>query len=139
MKKNIRLIDWMICDDIRQEVSGKFIFIGVYDGDITVPVVPITLTQLIFSSKWDTTEAPIKKFEFKLIQPNGKEIGHTFGEQPTLSPETKRRKAVVQIALSPFTIETLGEYKIEAKVNSIDYDTIASFKVILQSPPQTPV
>lgn len=135
MKKNIKLIDWMICDDIRQEVSGKRIFIGVYNENITVPAVPITIPQLTFYSKWDITETPIKKIEFKIVPPNGQEIGPFVSELPPSPPESKGRKAIVQIGLSPFNIEVSGEYKIEAKVNDIDYDTIASFKVLLSPPP----
>lgn len=139
MKKNIKLIDWMICDDIRQEANGKRMFIGVYNENIIVAVVPIMIPQLTFYSKWDITETPIKKFELKIVQPNGKEIGPIISELPSPSPESKGRKAIVQIGLSPFNIEATGEYKIEAKVNDIDYNTIASFKVILLSPPQIPV
>lgn len=134
MKKNIKLIDWMICDDIRQEVSGKRIFIGVYDENIIVPVIPITIPQLTFYSKWDITETPIKKFEFKIVQPNGKEIGPIISELSPSPPESKGRKAQIQLGVYPFNIEVAGEYKIEAKVNDIDYDTIASFKVLLSPP-----
>lgn len=139
MKKNIKLIDWMICEDIRQEANGKRMFIGVYDENITVSAVPMMLPQLFFYSKWDITEAPIKKFEFKLIQPNEKIIGPIVSELPSPSPESKGRRAVVQIGLSPFNIEVSGEYKIEVKINDIDYSTIASFQVTLLSPPQTSV
>lgn len=136
MKKNIRLIDWMICDDIRQEANGKRMFIGVYDEIITVAVIPVMIPQLIFYSKWDITAEHIKKFEFKMVQPSGKAIGPIVSELPPPSPESKGRRAVVQIGLSPFNIEASGEYRIEAIINDVDYNTIASFKVTLLSPPQ---
>jgi hypothetical protein len=33
----------LLCDDIRREVNGKAILIGVYSGDIIVPTVPTSL------------------------------------------------------------------------------------------------
>lgn len=133
MEKTIRMIDWMLCDDIRQENNGKRIFIGVYDDSIIVPSVPLTIPQIVFYSKWDITAAPIKKFEFKMVQPGGKIIGPIVNELSPPSPESNGRKAIVQIGLTPFNIEASGEYRIQAKINDIDYDTIASFTVTVQS------
>jgi hypothetical protein len=33
----------LLCDDIRREVNGKAILIGVYSGDIIVPTAPTSL------------------------------------------------------------------------------------------------
>jgi len=33
----------ILCDDIRQEMNGKYIFIGVYSGDVLVPHFPMTM------------------------------------------------------------------------------------------------
>jgi|SRR5271165_1920922 len=38
----------IICDDLRVELSGKQILIGVYAGDIIFPAFPAKLNQLIF-------------------------------------------------------------------------------------------
>jgi hypothetical protein len=37
----------IFCDDLRREVNGKAIYIGVYAGAIVVPFVPIGLTSLV--------------------------------------------------------------------------------------------
>jgi len=36
----------IFCDDIRQEIGGKFSYIGVYSGFMFVPAFPITLPKL---------------------------------------------------------------------------------------------
>jgi hypothetical protein len=38
----------LICDDIRKEVSGKDILVGVYSGDIIVHSVPFTLVLAVW-------------------------------------------------------------------------------------------
>lgn len=130
MIKKPKLIDWMICDDIRQEFNNKLIFIGVYGGDVIVGSIPAILPQLVFFSKWDTTNAPIKKFEFTIFQPNGKEVGPISSEPPHSEPKSR---AFIQIAIAPFNIEVPGEYKIKAKINGINCN-IGSFNVLLKTP-----
>lgn len=41
-----RFLSTTICDDIRQEVGGKFSLIGVYNGVMYVPQFPVTLPKL---------------------------------------------------------------------------------------------
>lgn len=43
-----RTVSLIVCDDVRQEINGKLILIGVYTGDIVVSALPVTLTQLHF-------------------------------------------------------------------------------------------
>lgn len=38
----------IICDEVRQENNGKFIIIGVYNGNITIPQIPFMLPSLTF-------------------------------------------------------------------------------------------
>jgi hypothetical protein len=39
----IRPLAFILCDDIRREISGKDIYIGVYTADIVVPQLPFDL------------------------------------------------------------------------------------------------
>lgn len=130
MKKDMpKLIDWMICDDIRVENNGKSIIIGIYHDNILVPSLPFVMPKLVTWTKWDITKSPIKKFEFKVTAPDGKSMGHVTGEPPTKS---SGKKAILQIAISPFAIKEGGEYKIDAKINDVDYH-IGSFEVQLKA------
>ena len=58
-EKRPKLIDWMICDDVRMEVNRKLMFIGVYQDKILVGHLPFSLPQLAIITKWDTSKAPI--------------------------------------------------------------------------------
>jgi hypothetical protein len=40
--------DVLFCDDIRQEVTGKFIFIGVYSGDLIPQSIPSNFGLAMF-------------------------------------------------------------------------------------------
>ena len=39
--KNLEIKSAVACDDIRQEVNGKFLLIGVYGAEIAVPQLPV--------------------------------------------------------------------------------------------------
>src|SRR5258706_14921916 len=41
----------LLCEDVRQEVNGKFLLIGVLHS-IPVPQVPITAHRLLFCNRW---------------------------------------------------------------------------------------
>lgn len=41
-----RHVETLYCDDIRQEIGGKFSFIGVYSGSLFVHAFPATLAKL---------------------------------------------------------------------------------------------
>ena len=73
MKKGTpKLIDWMICDDVRVEDNGKTIIIGIYHDNIIVPGLPFVMPNLVTWTKWDITKGLIKKFElsFNLLAKN---------------------------------------------------------------------
>lgn len=129
MKKGTpKLIDWMICDDVRVEDNGKTIIIGIYHDNIIVPGLPFVMPNLVTWTKWDITKGLIKKFEFTISSPDGKVMGHVRGEP---SAKAFGKKAILQIAISPFAIKEAGEYRIDAKINETDV-LIGSFEVQLR-------
>lgn len=46
-----RHLETLFCDDVRQETSGKFIFVGVYSDDMVVSKFPATLPKLCILAK----------------------------------------------------------------------------------------
>lgn len=133
MKKGVRLIDWMICDDMRREDNGKRMFIGVYeDGNIALPSVPYNLPQLVIYSKWDTSSETFIKYEFKMTRPNGDIIGPVIADIPADSVVNKN-KVAIKAVISPFSIFVCGEYKIEFKINDVVQE-FESIKISLMSP-----
>jgi len=130
IEKRPKLIDWMICDDIRREINRKLTFVGVYQDIIGVPTLPFTLPQLSISTKWDTSKASIKNFEMKIIQPDKNMIGPVIGElEPSL--EDKQR-TFIQVGITPFQIPVAGKYEIVMKINKRTHK-VGTFEVALMS------
>lgn len=127
MKKEVKLIDWMICDDIRTEDTGKHILIGIYEDNIVVNTLPVILPQIYIYTKWNTEETNIKNFEIKINQPNGKTIGPLIGEFDF----PIKKKATINWGISPFNIESTGTYIIDAVINEKKVH-VGSFNVILK-------
>ena len=66
----IKIETVLICDDVRREVSGKEIIIGVYGGSITVPRYPGTMVATIWL-EFDAVEHGDHKLELKIETPSG--------------------------------------------------------------------
>jgi len=130
IEKRPKLIDWMICDDIRREINRKLTFVGVYQDIIGVPTLPFTLPQLSILTKWDTSKVSIKNFEMKIIQPDKNMIGPVIGElEPSL--EDKQR-TFIQVGITPFQIPVAGKYEIVMKINKRIHK-VGTFEVALMS------
>ena len=130
IEKRPKLIDWMICDDIRREINRKLTFVGVYQDMIGVPTLPFTLPQLSILTKWDTSKTSIKNFEMKIIQPDKNMIGPVIGElEPSL--EDKQR-TFIQVGITPFQIPVAGKYEIVMKINKRIHK-VGTFEVALMS------
>ena len=124
-----KLIDWIICDDIRVEINRKLMFIGVYQDNIIVPKIPYALPQFTILTKWDTSKASIKSFEIWVIQPDKEKIGPIIGK---LGPDLEdKKKTSIQVTIAPFKIPIAGKYEIVMKVDKKTYK-IGSFEVALE-------
>lgn len=136
MKKGVRLIDWIICDDMRREDNGKRMFIGVYeDGNIALPSVPCNMPQLVVYSKWDISTETFIKYEFKMTRPNGDIIGPVIADIPA-DAIVNKNKVALKVVISPFSILVCGEYKIEFTINDIVQE-FESIKISLIVPSGT--
>ena len=61
-----RHLETLFCDDVRQETSGKFIFVGVYSNDMVVSKFPVTLSKLCIQAKAVTfAEDPFEELNIK--------------------------------------------------------------------------
>lgn len=54
----------LLCDEVRQENTGKFIILGLYTPDIVVPAVPLVLQAMTFFNLLETDAAG--KFDFAI-------------------------------------------------------------------------
>ncbi|MBM4311025.1 MAG: hypothetical protein FJ119_08785 [Deltaproteobacteria bacterium] len=129
MKKNLKLIDWIICDDLRRENNGKLIFVGVYLDAIVVPSVPCVLPQLVLFSRWDFGGAAIEKFQCAIVGPDKKNCAELTG---TLQGQQHQQKKYnLQFGISPFKIEKTGLYTIIFTIDGAKVST-GEFEVRLK-------
>src|SRR3989442_6748410 len=58
----------LLCEDVRQEVTGNFILIGVVNF-IRVPQLPVTAARLLFFNRWTAGFGEVTQF-VRLIAPD---------------------------------------------------------------------
>src|SRR5262245_20607167 len=73
-----------LCDDVRQENNGKFIFIGAYSGDISISEFPTTLPARLVIYLTNSEPAQYNtEFEFSL---NSKKFAMVAGSLTSAKP-----------------------------------------------------
>ena len=67
-----RHVEVIFCDDIREEVGNKLSYMGVYAGELTVPIAPVLLTKLCIAVKVITNQAdPFESLEVRVVKVKG--------------------------------------------------------------------
>lgn len=109
----------IICDDIRQEISNKLSFIGIYGKDIFVSKIPFTFPKLCFAILYKDIKTE-DSFSIELINPSGKQLGKTInGSVPSVPKEIKGNIYFNIFAIfSPLTIRQEGSHKLVITFNN---------------------
>jgi len=69
-----KLLDIILCDEIRREDNGKLFVLGMYLGAILVPRLPFRMPILTFFCKWKTFGLS-PTGEFRLTNPSKEILG----------------------------------------------------------------
>ncbi len=125
----------VFCDEIRREINGKAIFIGVYDSDLYVPSLPFTLpTFSVLVTISSPVDMPLRRMIIRLYYGDNllseapipeAELDSLFGgvsegqieDTEVLSVLKVFRWAVV-LNISPFTIEEEGNLRVRVETDS---------------------
>jgi hypothetical protein len=99
----------LVCDDIRIEVTGKEILIGVYSGAIVSPQFPFGLRSLAFRIAVERTQA-CKIVKFSFLNPDGTTLTGTQGVAPPLQPGEEEAKFIFELPTPMLAVA--GTYKI---------------------------
>lgn len=115
MKKNAdRFLTALYCDDVRHEMGNKLSFMGCYQGELIVPVVPTLLSKLcVYVSAWTLVEKPFKNLAFRIVQNDDKELARVEtpagalvdGGTPIQADGATRISVSTAVTFSPFFIE----------------------------------
>lgn len=123
----------LMCDEVRQESNGKFLIIGLYTPDMTIPQAPFVLGSLTFLAALESDRPGNFQIRFEIQHlDSGQKVAEGMGAFGVPKPGM----GVAPIQLRNFPIPNAGTYvfslTIEGQRDPITY----SFNVIL-APPQT--
>ena len=60
----------VLCEDVRQEANGRFIFLGVFNDGIAVQRLPVRLMRLCVATRWGGGEGSFKQ-RTRILAPDG--------------------------------------------------------------------
>jgi Family of unknown function (DUF6941) len=121
----------IICDDIRQEISNKLSFIGIYGKDIFVSKIPFTFPKLCFAILYKDIKGE-DPFSIELITPSGRQLGKTING--SVPKEIKGNIYFNMFAIfSPLTIRQEGSHKLVITFNN-DTKTKREVEFVIKKP-----
>jgi hypothetical protein len=123
---SINIEQAIACDDIRQETSGKFILIGVYGGNLGLPVFPSQIALGFWmlarpSSKGDYD------VQFRVQVPG--EMQGVFGKMVVHIQEDET--TALAISPMPIPLSQPGEISLQYREGSGDWKTVCSLEARL--------
>lgn len=145
MSPSVRQLEVIYCDDVRVEVSGKRILIGVYTATMYVPQFPATLPKFcILLSYLGSMDAPPDQLRFLVyrdeelladqVLPDGaarKPLNDTDGLDAPLI------RAMIQMEFSPFELAGPCTLRVRAVVDGIELRSSALRVRALAVPDET--
>ena len=124
----------LLCDEVRQEITGKFIVIGMYTPDVTVPMLPFVLPSLSFLNWLETDTAGPWDISFQLSH-EGNVLAGGSGRITIGQPGV----VALPIRLGPIQFQSTGKYTFSLQIIGRPEPATLNFKVILNAPqPATP-
>ncbi|MCK9552252.1 hypothetical protein [Aquamicrobium sp.] len=118
----------IICDDVRKELSGKDILIGVYSGTVNVPAYPTTFPAA-FWIEIEPEGAGSIHCEFTIATPSGNPPMKVGFDLDVVEAGT----AVFVMGGVPLTLERDGDIVISAKIGNAD-ETVVKRKSVKRVP-----
>ena len=128
-----KLVDVIVCDEVRQENTGKLLVIGMYLDNIGVPRIPFVLPALSFLCKWRVEAGVSLAGTFKVVSPSNRVI-HDLDLSGTPAPAGSGGLLLTTIRVQPFPIEEAGQYRLTFKPTKGRTRTIARFDVHTRHP-----
>lgn len=124
----------IVCDEVRQEVNGKFIIIGVYQGTITIPQIPFTLPSLTFFQSLESDRPGMWQVRMKLQHlESGKNIFEGMGAVNFQRPGP----GVSALRFPNVPLLAVGPYNFVQEFEDQKDPIVTAFDVILVVPQQS--
>jgi hypothetical protein len=123
----------LLCEDIRQEVNGNFILVGVL-GYLRVPQVPLTAFRLCVFTRWTAGLGQFTE-SVRLIAPDQTTVLRKGQVKFALQDATQHSTNV--IVLPQVQLATAGVYYVEVLVDEV-MKLRFPFPVVVVPPPPAP-
>jgi hypothetical protein len=133
MKPSYRLVDATLCDDVRQETSGKLVLIGVYLQNVIVFQLPTVLPSFSVLLKWRTGPDGVPAGVIRILRPDDSVASSMPVEACAPTPPGGRFLTVLKF--QPFGFTLAGVYRIVFAPTRRRQRSLMSFEVILQQLP----
>jgi len=124
------------CDDVRQEVNGKFVLIGVYSGEVVVNKFPwVGRLFPILLMKGEPIE--IKSVHFTVGTPGGAQFAdfRTELESPPSPGGRAPRGGLLPLPPCPITLSGPDEVQIAVSLNDGPANMVGGISVIAAKEP----
>jgi Family of unknown function (DUF6941) len=125
-----RLVDVILCDDVRQENNGKLMLIGVYTGDVVIFGLPTVLPTFTVICKWATRDAAVPAGDYELLGPSGQTL-HRIEAKDGLQ-QAKNDAALAILQFRPFAFAEAGRYRLTFRPEGGRRRALTEFLVELQ-------
>jgi hypothetical protein len=120
----------LLCDDVRPEINGKLILIGLYVPDIVVQQLPILLPTLNFVQFLKIDETGQYSFRAKIQHlESGRELGQAIGTLNVVRPGL----VINAMRFGNLLLDRAGTFSFIVKFDEQTDEIIHSFEVILHA------
>lgn len=124
MVKSPKIISALLCEDIRQELSGKFSLAGVFGSGMNVPSIPATFIVGLFAEVLFSETGEFEP-EFRVVD---------AADSPSITGKLKLavlnlESAPIILGPLPVTVSRAGDVKIQWRFAGSDWQTMKAFKV----------
>lgn len=107
-------IQYIVCDDVRDEVGNKVSLMGVYAENITVPALPAMVRQICFVAMLKGIKKAITHVEATMTVPGGEPAMFKLPAPPNQLNLTSFN---IVVAISPIRIKEEGDLTWEIVLN----------------------
>jgi hypothetical protein len=119
----------LVCDDFRREDNGKFIIIGLYTPDMTVPQIPFVMPTLTFFMNLESDRPGNFTFRVRIQhQDTGTILGQGMGMIPVNAPN---QPIIMPVKVGGVVFNAAGLYGISLEIDGQQDPIVTTFNLQL--------
>jgi hypothetical protein len=122
----------LVCDDFRREDNGKFIIIGLYTPDMSVPQIPFVMPTLTFFMNLESDRPGNFGFRLRIQhQDSGAVVVEGMGMIPVGNPQ---QPIIIPVKVGGVQFNNPGLYSFSLTLDGQNDPIVATFNVQLGTP-----